>query len=52
MLFDPMGYVSSFIIVGMGILRKCHERKLQWDEEVPSEINEEFHKFARQLVEL
>lgn len=48
-LFDPLGFLSPFIIVGKLIIQKLWQLGLAWDESIPENLHSEFNSFKTQL---
>ena len=49
-VFDLLGIVSPVIITGKILYTKVCLKKLSWDEELPSEIPEPWHKWIKCLT--
>ena len=48
-LFDPLGAVAPFIIVGKMLLQECWRQKLTWDEEITNELLDRWLDWCSQI---
>ncbi|XP_043465288.1 uncharacterized protein LOC122500432 [Leptopilina heterotoma] len=48
-LFDPMGWISPVTITVKILLQKLWLRKLDWDDELPSDLAHEWREFCEKL---
>lgn len=51
-LFDPLGLVGPVVVIGKLVIRKLWALKLDWDEDLPSDIKNEWLAFRTSLCEL
>ncbi|XP_057713144.1 uncharacterized protein LOC130929733 isoform X2 [Corythoichthys intestinalis] len=51
-IFDPLGFVAPFILVGKRILQKMCQEKLDWDEPLPQDLKPEWEAWLRDLQNL
>ena len=49
MLYDPLGWLCPFIIKAKLMIQMLWESGVEWDEEVPSEIENEWRKWVKEL---
>ena len=38
-IFDPLGFLSGFILYARNLLRQCHEEKYSWTTKIPKDSN-------------
>ena len=50
--FDPLGLIAPIIITGKSILQKCCQLKLDWDDELPTELRNEWITWSNSLEHL
>lgn len=48
-IFDPLGYVSPFVLPAKRILQELCKRKLEWDEELPHDIRDSWVSWLADL---
>ena len=51
-VFDPLGYISPYIIKAKILFQEAWFQGLEWDQEVTPQINEEFKKWIEGLQEI
>ena len=51
-VYDPLGFVTPFLLKGKQILQRLCEQSLKWDEELPKETAVEWIKWKDKLSEL
>jgi len=51
-LFDPLGFYLPVVVTGKLIVREIWSCKVDWDEEIPTEIDKKFRKFYPTLAML
>nr|CAI5842142.1 unnamed protein product [Callosobruchus analis] len=51
-IFDPLGFLSPFIVRAKIILQSVWKAKLQWDEPLPVELANEYRKWFSELPSL
>ncbi|XP_057694568.1 uncharacterized protein LOC130917316 isoform X2 [Corythoichthys intestinalis] len=51
-IFDPLGFVAPFILVGKRILQRMCQEKLDWDEPLPQDLKPEWEAWLRDLQNL
>ena len=51
-IFDPLGFVSPFILVGKRILQRMCQEKLGWDEPLPEDLKPQWEAWLRDLQNL
>ena len=51
-VFDPLGFVSSFVLVAKQALQDLCHIKLGWDDEVPPEYSSSWEKWLNDLPKL
>ena len=51
-LYDPIGFIAPFILIGKNILQRVNEAGLDWDEPVPEDINKDWQNWVSQLNSL
>ncbi|XP_048484735.1 uncharacterized protein LOC125490228 [Plutella xylostella] len=51
-IFDPMGLLSPTIIIPKMLIQKLWQLKLDFDDEVPQDVQNEWEKFSNNLVSL
>nr|CAH7758002.1 unnamed protein product [Callosobruchus chinensis] len=51
-IFDPLGFLSPFIVRAKIILQSVWKAKLQWDEPLPIELANEYRKWFLELPSL
>lgn len=49
-IFNPLGLISSIIIVPKLIIQKLWQLNLNWDEAVPSSMHSQWKRFIEQLT--
>ena len=50
--YDPMGFVSPFVLGGKRLFQELCRLKLGWDEPMPSEIKEQWGRWQKDLPQL
>ena len=50
--FDPAGIMSPFILKARFVIKRCHELSLKWRQELPEDLQPEWHRWVQQLPEL
>lgn len=48
-IFDPLGMIAHFIICGKILLQKIWKRGIEWDDELPSDLGDEWRNWLKQL---
>jgi hypothetical protein len=48
-IFDPLGFLNPFVMTGKCLCQCLWQRGLDWDEEVPLELHEEFAHWIEEL---
>ncbi|XP_043264164.1 uncharacterized protein LOC122404299, partial [Colletes gigas] len=51
-IFDPLGWITPFVISGKILIQRLWSLKSDWDDYVPQEIQTEWQFLCRQLSEL
>ncbi|XP_035222986.1 uncharacterized protein LOC118195772, partial [Stegodyphus dumicola] len=51
-IYDPLGLITPFTVRIKLLLQKLWLRKLSWDEELPSDLNDEWSQWCSELSEL
>ncbi|XP_045445582.1 uncharacterized protein LOC123653632 [Melitaea cinxia] len=51
-IYDPLGLISQYTVVGKIILQRLWLKKVQWDEELPSDEAEEFQQWVTGLEDI
>jgi len=51
-IFDPLGFVSPFILVGKIIFQRMCQEKLSWDEPLPEDLKPQWEAWLRDLQNL
>ncbi|XP_035214797.1 uncharacterized protein LOC118188475 [Stegodyphus dumicola] len=51
-IYDPLGLITPFTVRIKLLLQKLWLRKLPWDEELPSDLNDEWYEWCSELSEL
>nr|XP_054604914.1 uncharacterized protein LOC107372912 [Nothobranchius furzeri] len=51
-IFDPLGFVAPFILVGKRILQRMCQKKLGWDEPLPEDLKPQWEAWLRDLQNL
>ncbi|XP_054868580.1 uncharacterized protein LOC129349422 [Amphiprion ocellaris] len=51
-IFDPLGFVAPFILVGKRILQRMCQDKLDWDEPLPEDLKPQWEAWLRDLQNL
>ena len=51
-IFDPLGLISPFLLIGKQILRELCRDSIDWDERVPDEIRYRWERWRNQLYSL
>ncbi|XP_035214425.1 uncharacterized protein LOC118188168 [Stegodyphus dumicola] len=51
-IYDPLGLITPFTVRIKLLLQKLWLRKLPWDEELPSDLNDEWSQWCSELSEL
>ena len=51
-MYDPLGLVSPTAVVGKIIFQEATRIKLDWDEEVPVQLQEEWNKWLKSIQDL
>lgn len=51
-LFDPLGFVSPFVLQAKILLHEICRQGLQWDDEVPDKLMVQWHKWLDDLQQL
>lgn len=50
--YDPLGLVGPLFVSSKIILQKICKLHLSWDDELPTDLNEEWKAFAKNLIEM
>lgn len=48
-IFDPLGYVSPFVLLGKIILSEACKKVKKWDEKLPENLRNEFWRWSREF---
>lgn len=48
-IFDPIGIIAAVVLISKILLQNSWKLKLEWDEELPEEIQSEFDKWKSQV---
>ena len=48
-LYDPHGYLSPFIVTGKIMFQKITKAKLEWDDQLPTDIMDEWKNWSNDL---
>ncbi len=51
-VYDPLGFVASFLLVGKQILQELCKNKVSWDEDLPKHILPQWESWLRDLPHL
>ncbi|XP_033228907.1 uncharacterized protein LOC117180519 [Belonocnema kinseyi] len=51
-LYDPMGWLSPVVIVAKRLMQQLWLQKLQWDEPVPTDLEDYWSKYYKRLTQL
>ncbi|GFT90024.1 integrase catalytic domain-containing protein [Nephila pilipes] len=51
-MYDPLGLITPFTVRLKFLLQKLWLMKLQWDAELPSDLNDEWSQWSKELLEL
>lgn len=51
-IFDPLGFVAPYILVGKRILQRMCQDKLDWDEPLPDDLKPHWEAWLRDLLNL
>lgn len=51
-VYDPLGFLAPFVVVGKGILQELCRRKIGWDDEIPTDVTPNWMKWVSGLLEL
>lgn len=51
-LFDPLGILSPIVVLAKLVMQQLWRKKLDWDDEIPSEELEVWSKLRRELCEI
>ncbi|XP_023815989.1 uncharacterized protein LOC111948234 [Oryzias latipes] len=51
-IFDPLGFVAPFILVGKRILQRMCQEKLGWDEPLPLDLKPQWEAWLKDLKNL
>ena len=51
-VFDPMGLVSPFVLLGKQILQEACSAGLNWDDELPDPLKHRYKEWCQQLQDL
>ena len=51
-IYDPLGFMSAFTLLAKVYLRETWELKLEWDDQLPSELCRKWTNFFTQMFEL
>ena len=51
-VYDPLGFVAPFILVGKRILQEMCRRKVGWDDTLPADLQPEWEAWKSSLKEL
>ncbi|KAK7945396.1 hypothetical protein WMY93_001124 [Mugilogobius chulae] len=51
-IFDPLGFVAPFILVGKRILQRMCQEKLGWDEPLPPDLKPQWEAWLKDLQNL
>ncbi|XP_003738411.1 uncharacterized protein LOC100906333 [Galendromus occidentalis] len=50
-IFDPLGYLSPYLVRGKLIIQRLWENSLQWNEAVPNELRVELMQWAAEFTD-
>lgn len=51
-LFDPLGFIGPVVTTGKIIMQQIYVNKLDWDDELPSQLSSEWNKFSKEISHL
>lgn len=51
-MFDPIGFLSPFIIRVKCLFQLLWEKGLEWDEELPEELSEKWQQWSTELPDV
>ena len=51
-IYDPLGYISPFVLKGRYFFQQVNQLKIEWDEPVPAEILKNFNIWKKDVLEL
>ncbi|KAJ8912011.1 hypothetical protein NQ315_003548 [Exocentrus adspersus] len=51
-IFDPLGLIAPCIIIAKILLQRLWSLKIEWDHELPEDINTQWNKFRNELPKL
>ncbi|XP_028316746.1 uncharacterized protein LOC114471941 [Gouania willdenowi] len=51
-VYDPLGFVAPFVLIGKQILQELCKEKVSWDEELPEHIQPKWESWLRDLPRL
>ena len=51
-VYDPMGILSPFLIVGKMYLRQTWDIKVDWDEPLPSSLREKWTELFKNMFDI
>ena len=51
-MYDPLGFISPFVLKGRIILQKLCAERYKWDDQLPNKIQEEWHDWKVKLSQL
>ena len=51
-VYDPLGFLAPFILIGKQILPQLCRDKADWDEPIPDQVRMKWEKWRRELLDL
>ncbi len=51
-VYDPLGFMAPFVLLGKQILQQMCKEKVSWDEEVPENLRPLWESWIRDLPNL
>ena len=51
-VFDPLGFLSPFVLPAKQITQEACRLKLGWDDELPEELQQRWHEWKEEVPEL
>lgn len=48
-IYDPLGFVAHFVITGRIILKSIWRSKIDWDQTIPENVNQDWQLFLKNL---
>ena len=51
-MYDPLGYMAPFVLIGKQILQQMSREKICWDDEIPETLKPQWESWIRDLPNL